>query len=72
MLPSLLLSLCFQFWSHDIGGFEQTASADVYKRWCAFGLLTVGCMAAAHTVYLGCMMKKPWMSCAFSLNSSAD
>ena len=37
------LSLCmsgFGFWSHDIGGFEQTASADVYKRWCAFGLLS--------------------------------
>ena len=37
------LSLClsgFGFWSHDIGGFEQTASADVYKRWCTFGLLS--------------------------------
>ena len=30
----------FGFWSHDIGGFEQTASADVYKRWCAFGMLS--------------------------------
>ena len=30
----------FGFWSHDMGGFEQTASADVYKRWCAFGLLS--------------------------------
>lgn len=37
----LSLSLSgFGFWSHDIGGFEQTASADVYKRWCAFGLLS--------------------------------
>jgi alpha-D-xyloside xylohydrolase len=37
----LSLTLCgFGFWSHDIGGFEQTASADVYKRWCAFGLLS--------------------------------
>lgn len=37
------LSLClsgFSFWSHDIGGFEQTAPASVYKRWCAFGLLS--------------------------------
>ena len=37
------LSLClsgFGFWSHDIGGFEQTAPATVYKRWCAFGLLS--------------------------------
>ncbi len=36
------LSLClsgFGFWSHDIGGFEGTAPADVYKRWLAFGLL---------------------------------
>jgi len=30
----------FGFWSHDIGGFEQTAEADVYKRWVAFGLLS--------------------------------
>lgn len=30
----------FGFWSHDIGGFENTAPADVYKRWCAFGLLS--------------------------------
>lgn len=30
----------FGFWSHDIGGFEQTATADVYKRWTAFGLLS--------------------------------
>lgn len=37
------LSLCssgFGFFSHDIGGFEDTAPADVYKRWCAFGLLS--------------------------------
>jgi alpha-D-xyloside xylohydrolase len=30
----------FGFWSHDIGGFEKTADADVYKRWIAFGLLS--------------------------------
>lgn len=30
----------FGFWSHDIGGFESTASADIYKRWCQFGLLS--------------------------------
>lgn len=37
------LSLClsgFGFWSHDMSGFEGTASADVYKRWAAFGLLS--------------------------------
>ena len=37
----LSLSHCgFGFWSHDIAGFEQTATADVYKRWAAFGLLS--------------------------------
>lgn len=30
----------FGFWSHDISGFEQTASPDLYKRWSAFGLLS--------------------------------
>lgn len=30
----------FGFWSHDIGGFENTAPADIYKRWCQFGLLS--------------------------------
>ena len=30
----------FGFWSHDIGGFQNTAPAHVYKRWCAFGLLS--------------------------------
>ena len=37
----LSLSLCgFGFWSHDIGGFVDTAPAHLYKRWCAFGLLS--------------------------------
>lgn len=30
----------FGFWAHDIGGFEDTSTADVYKRWVAFGLLS--------------------------------
>ena len=30
----------FGFWSHDIGGFEGTPSADVFQRWLAFGLLS--------------------------------
>ncbi|HWL17083.1 MAG TPA: alpha-xylosidase [Opitutus sp.] len=37
----LSLSLSgFGFWSHDIGGFEGTAPAYIYKRWAAFGLLS--------------------------------
>lgn len=37
------LSLClsgFGFWSHDISGFEATATPALYKRWAAFGLLS--------------------------------
>jgi alpha-D-xyloside xylohydrolase len=37
------LSLClsgFSFWSHDISGFEDTASPEVYMRWAQFGLLS--------------------------------
>ena len=30
----------FGFWSHDIGGFEGTPDAAVFKRWIAFGLLS--------------------------------
>lgn len=35
-----LTSSGFGFWSHDIGGFENTSTPDVYKRWAAFGLLS--------------------------------
>jgi alpha-D-xyloside xylohydrolase len=35
-----LASCGFGFWSHDISGFESTAPAHVYKRWCQFGLLS--------------------------------
>ena len=53
------LSLClsgFGFWSHDIGGFEQTASADVYKRWCAFGLLSSHSRLHGNSSY-----RVPWL-----------
>ncbi|NEE01427.1 alpha-xylosidase [Phytoactinopolyspora halotolerans] len=30
----------FGYWSHDIGGFENTPDAAVFKRWTAFGLLS--------------------------------
>lgn len=37
----LSLSLSgFAYWSHDISGFESTATPDLYKRWCQFGLLS--------------------------------
>ena len=45
----------YGFWSHDISGFEQTASADVYKRWCAFGLLSSHSRLHGSTSY-----RVPW------------
>ncbi len=30
----------FGYWSHDIGGFEGTPDAGVFKRWLTFGLLS--------------------------------
>ncbi len=46
----------FGFWSHDIGGFEHTATADVYKRWCAFGLLSSHSRLHGSTSY-----RVPWL-----------
>ncbi|MDD3999836.1 MAG: alpha-xylosidase [Bacilli bacterium] len=52
----LSLSLSgFGFWSHDIGGFESSSSADVYKRWCAFGLLSSHSRLHGSTSY-----RVPW------------
>lgn len=52
------LSLCasgFGYFSHDIGGFEATASPDVYKRWCAFGLMSSHSRLHGSTSY-----RVPW------------
>ena len=46
----------FGFWSHDISGFEQTAPADVYKRWVAFGLLGSHSRLHGSTSY-----RVPWL-----------
>ncbi len=46
----------FGFWSHDMGGFEQTAPADVYKRWCAFGLLSSHSRLHGNSSY-----RVPWL-----------
>ena len=70
----LSLGLCgFGFWSHDIGGFEQTASADVYKRWrhLACFHLTAACTAAHPTASRGSTMKKRWTYWRGSPNSNA-
>lgn len=45
----------FGFWSHDISGFENEATADLYKRWTQFGLLST------HSRYHGSSeYKVPW------------
>lgn len=52
------LSLCmsgFGFFSHDISGFEETGSPDLYKRWTAFGLMST------HSRYHGnASYRVPW------------
>ena len=46
----------FGFWSHDIGGFEGTPSASVFKRWIAFGLLSSHSRLHANESY-----RVPWL-----------
>ncbi len=46
----------FSFWSHDISGFEQTATADLYKRWVAFGMFGTHSRLHGSTSY-----RVPWM-----------
>lgn len=52
---SLMMS-GFGYWSHDIGGFEHTSTADVYKRWAAFGLLSSHSRLHGSTSY-----RVPWV-----------
>ncbi len=53
----LSLGLCgFGFWAHDIGGFEATAPADLYKRWAAFGLLSSHSRLHGNSSY-----RVPWL-----------
>ena len=51
---SLMLS-GFSYWSHDIGGFEDKSTPDVYKRWAAFGLLSSHSRLHGSTSY-----RVPW------------
>lgn len=46
----------FGFWSHDISGFESTTPADIYKRWCQFGLLSSHSRLHGSSSY-----RVPWM-----------
>ncbi len=44
----------FSFWSHDMGGFVQTAPAGLYRRWVPFGMLT------SHSRAHGTPPTEPW------------
>ena len=46
----------FGFWSHDISGFEQQATPDLYKRWVAFGLLSSHSRLHGNSSY-----RVPWL-----------
>lgn len=46
----------FGFFSHDISGFEATATPDLYKRWCAFGLLSTHSRLHGNSSY-----RVPWL-----------
>lgn len=53
----LSLGMCgFGFWSHDIGGFEDSATPDLYKRWVAFGMLSSHSRLHGNSSY-----RVPWM-----------
>lgn len=46
----------FGYWSHDISGFENGTTSDLYKRWTQFGLLS------SHSRYHGSWeYKVPWL-----------
>ena len=53
------LSLCmsgFGFFSHDMSGFEATATPDIYKRWTAFGLFSTHSRLHGNSSY-----RVPWL-----------
>ena len=46
----------FGYFSHDISGFEATATPDLYKRWAAFGLLSSHSRLHGNSSY-----RVPWL-----------
>jgi len=45
----------FSYWSHDIGGFVQSAPEELYRRWLPFGMLT------SHSRVHGAPPTEPWL-----------
>lgn len=62
----------FGYWSHDIAGFEDQASPDLYKRWTQFGLLSSHSRyhGSTPTRCRGCTVTRPWTWPANSPSSS--
>ena len=53
----LSLAMCgFGFWSHDMGGFENKATPDLYKRWTAFGMFSTHSRLHGNSSY-----RVPWL-----------
>jgi alpha-D-xyloside xylohydrolase len=46
----------FGYWSHDISGFNDMATPDLYKRWVAFGL-----MSSHSRLHGNAVAKMPWL-----------
>lgn len=44
----------FSYWSHDMGGFVNPPSVDLYRRWVPFGMLT------SHSRCHGAPPREPW------------
>lgn len=44
----------FTYWSHDVGGFVEAPSRELYRRWLGFGVLT------SHTRTHGAPPREPW------------
>lgn len=45
----------FSFWTHDIGGFVESASPSLYRRWTPFGMLS------SHVRSHGTPPTEPWL-----------
>lgn len=45
----------FSFWSHDIGGFVESAEPNLYRRWTPFGMLS------SHVRSHGTPPTEPWL-----------
>ncbi|CAM3600460.1 alpha-xylosidase [Erysipelothrix urinaevulpis] len=52
---SLMMS-GFSYWSHDIGGFEDNTTEEIYQRWTQFGLLSTHSRYHANIEY-----RMPWL-----------